>query len=72
MLKFTRIIATVIFLFIALSIIAIVCGYVDLMKISPNKNSKKGKGLDISGIVMGFLSILMIVIVMTGEILFAQ
>jgi len=42
------------------------------MKISPGKNSKKGKGLDISGIVMGFLSILMIVIVMTGEILLAQ
>lgn len=66
------IIATAIFLFIALSIIAIVCGYVDLMKIKPGKNSNKGKGLDIAGIIIGFLFILLIIIAMTGEIMMAQ
>ena len=49
------IIGVVIFLAIA----AVVCGSIDLKKIKTGINSRKGKGFDIAGIVLGGLFILM-------------
>jgi len=62
------IIAVLIFFFIALSIVAVVCGYVDLIKIK-SATGNKGRGLDIAGIIMGFLFIILIFLMMSGEML---
>ena len=41
------------FYIICLSVAAIVCGIIDLKRIKAGLYSKKGKGLDIAGIVLG-------------------
>lgn len=43
----------------ALGIAAIVCGAIDLKKIKEGKSSIKGRGFDITGIVLGSLDIVM-------------
>jgi hypothetical protein len=58
-------IANIIILFttFALAIAAIVCGSIDLSRIKSGLNSKKGKGFDISGIVLGLVFILIVIII---------
>jgi ribose/xylose/arabinose/galactoside ABC-type transport system permease subunit len=38
-----------------LSLAAIICGIVDLVRISNNQASRRGKGMDIAGIVLGII-----------------
>jgi len=54
---------------ICLPIPAIVCGSIDLKKIKAGKHSNKGRGMDISGIVLGSVFILLVVWFILGEIL---
>jgi len=55
-----------------LPIAAVVCGAMDLKKIKAGIYNKKGKGLDIAGIVLGGLFILIAIWFMLGEMLIPQ
>jgi len=52
-----------------LSITAVVCGSIDLKRIRAGLYSKKGKGFDIAGIVLGGVIILFALFFILGEII---
>jgi len=52
-----------------LAIAAIICGSIDLKRIKAGRYSNKGKGLDITGIVLGSVFILFVLVFLIGEIL---
>ena len=52
-----------------LSIVAIVCGSIDLKRIKAGLYSKKGKGFDITGIVLSGAFILFALVFLLGEII---
>jgi hypothetical protein len=54
---------------LGLSIAAVVCGSIDLKRIKAGLYSKKGKGFDISGIVLGSVFILFALFFAFGEII---
>lgn len=54
---------------LGLAIAAVVCGSIDLKRIKAGIYSRKGKGFDITGIVLGGLFILIVIWFMLGEIL---
>ena len=54
---------------LGLAIAAVVCGSIDLKRIRNGLFSRKGKGFDITGIVLGGLFILIVIWFMLGEIL---
>jgi hypothetical protein len=54
---------------LGLSIAAVVCGSIDLKRIRAGLYSKKGKGFDIAGIVLGGVFILFALYFALGEIL---
>ena len=54
---------------LVLSIAAVICGSIDLKRIKANLYSRKGKGFDIAGIVMGGIFILFAIIFILGEII---
>ena len=55
---------------LGLSITAVVCGSIDLKRIKVGVSSKKGKGFDIAGIVLGSIFILFALMFVLGEIIF--
>ena len=55
---------------IGLSIVAIVCGSIDLKRIKSGCYSNKGRGFDITGIVLGGIWIFPGLYVLVGEIFF--
>ena len=58
----------IIFFYIAISFslatVAIVCGSIDLKKVIVGLNSNKGKGLDITGIILSSIGIIYIILVL--------
>jgi hypothetical protein len=54
---------------LSLSITAVVCGSIDLKRIKAGLYSKKGKGFDITGIVLGGVIILFALFYVLGEII---
>ena len=54
---------------LGLAIAAVVCGSIDLKRIKAGIYSRKGKGFDITGIVLGGLFILIVIWFLLGEIL---
>ena len=54
---------------ISLPIAAIICGSIDLKRIKSGRYSSKGKGLDITGIVLGSIFLLPILLYITLEII---
>jgi len=54
---------------LGLAISAVVCGSIDLKRIKAGIYSRKGKGFDIAGIVLGGLFILIVIWFLLGEIL---
>ncbi len=54
---------------ICLSITAIVCGSIDLKRISDETYIKKGKGIDIAAVILGSIIILLILILVLEEII---
>jgi len=63
------IVGAVAFILMGLPISAIVCGSVDLKRIRAGLYSKKGKGFDITGIVLGGAFILFALVFLLGEII---
>ena len=63
------IILPVLAIVLGLAIAAVVCGSIDLKRIKKGIYSRKGKGFDIAGIVLGGLFILLAVWFLLGEIL---
>jgi len=55
---------------LSLAIVAVVCGSIDLKRIKAGLYSKKGKGFDIAGIVLGSIFILLALTFSLGEIIF--
>lgn len=54
---------------LGLSITAVVCGSIDLKRIRAGLYSKKGKGFDITGIVLGGVIILFALVFVLGDII---
>jgi len=54
---------------LGLAITAVVCGSIDLKRIRKGIYSRKGKGFDIAGIVLGGLFILIVIWFLLGEFL---
>jgi len=50
-------------------IAAFICGILDLVRIKSGKSSVKGKGFDITGIVLGSISIVVFIILLSIGIL---
>ena len=46
-------------------IAAFVCGILDLVRIKSNKSSSRGRGFDITGIVLGSISIVLFIILLS-------
>ena len=63
------IIVPFIFIILGLSIVAVVCGSIDLKRIKAGLYSKKGKGFDIAGMVLGGIFILFALFFALGEII---
>jgi len=63
------IIPSIIAIIIGLAITAVVCGGVDLKRIIDKTYSKKGKGFDITGIILGGIFLLFTLIFLAGEII---
>jgi len=63
----SSIVGAVAFILMGLPIAAIVCGSIDLKRIRAGLYSKKGKGFDITGIVLGSIFILLVVWFILGE-----
>ena len=63
------IVGVITFILMGLPISAIVCGSIDLKKVKMGLFSTKGKGFDISGIVLGGVFILLVAWFLLGEIL---
>jgi uncharacterized membrane protein YidH (DUF202 family) len=57
-------------LLVGLAIAAIVCGSIDLKRIKAGRYSNKGRGLDITGIVLG--SFFILVVAVTGIFLLGK
>jgi hypothetical protein len=51
-----------------LAIAAIICGSIDLKRIKVGRYSNKGKSFDITGIVLGSVFILFVLVFLIGEI----
>ncbi|MFC2159320.1 hypothetical protein ACFLQS_01235 [Actinomycetota bacterium] len=68
------IIATIIILLVlvltGLPIAAVVCGSIDLKRIKSNLYSSKGKGMNITGIVLGSIYLFIVFLFLLGEIIF--
>jgi len=47
---------------VALGIAGIVCGAIDLNRIKEDKSSKKGRGFDIAGIILGAVGIVVSIV----------
>jgi hypothetical protein len=54
---------------LGLAIAAVTCGSIDLKRIRTAISSRKGKGFDITGIILGGLFILIVIWFLLGEIL---
>ena len=54
---------------LGLSITAVVCGSIDLKRIRAGLYSRKGKGFDITGIVLGGVIILFALVFVLGDII---
>ena len=52
-----------------LALAAVVCGSIDLKRIKVGIYDRKGKGFDITGIVLGGLFILLVLVFLLGEII---
>jgi hypothetical protein len=65
----TCIVGAVVFIIMGLPIAAIVCGSIDLKRIRAGLYSKKGKGFDITGIVLGGVIILFALFFVIGDII---
>ena len=63
------IILPVLVIVLGLAIAAVVCGSIDLKRIKAGIYSRKSKGFDITGIVLGGLFILIVIWFLLGEIL---
>ena len=63
------IVGTLVFILMGLPIAAIVCGSIDLKKVRTGLSSAKGRGFDISGIVLGSIFLLAVLIYLLGEII---
>ena len=63
------IVASSVFILLGLPIAAIVCGSIDLKRIKKGLYSNKGRGLDITGIVLGSVFILIVLLFVLGEII---
>ena len=57
------------FIIFGLPIAAIVCGSIDLQRIQAGRYSRKGRGFDITGIVLGVIFILVGLYIAIGEAL---
>jgi hypothetical protein len=57
-----RLITSIQFLFFGLPIAAVVCGSIDLKRIKAGRYSRKGRGFDIAGIVLGGVFILIVLV----------
>jgi len=57
------------FIVLGLAVAAVVCGSIDLKRIKAGIYSKKGKGFDIAGIVLGSIFILFALTFALGEII---
>jgi len=64
------IIVLLVLILTCLPIAAVVCGSKDLNKIKSNLYSSKGKGMDITGIVLGSVYLLFVFLFLIGEIIF--
>ena len=53
-----------------LSIAAVVCGSIDLKRIQAGRYSNKGRGFDITGIVLGGIPLLTILVMLPLEFIF--
>jgi hypothetical protein len=62
------IVGSVVFILMGLPIAALTCGSIDLKGINRGSYSAKGKGLDITGIVLGSIFILGVLMFLLGEI----
>ncbi|MBM3705912.1 MAG: hypothetical protein FJW66_05235 [Actinobacteria bacterium] len=56
-------------IFFGLAIAAVTCGGIDLKRVKSGISTKKGKGFDIAGIVLGGLFILFVTWFLLGEFL---
>lgn len=63
------IVGIIVFILMGLPIAAIVCGSIDLKKVKARLSSVKGRGFDISGIVLGSIFILAVLMFLLGEII---
>jgi hypothetical protein len=63
------IVGIIVFILMGLPITAIVCGSIDLKKVKAGLSSVKGRGFDISGIVLGSIFILAVLMFLLGEII---
>jgi len=63
------IVASSVFVFTGLPIAAVVCGSIDLKRIKSNLYSNKGKGIDITGIVLGSIYLLIVCLYLLGEVI---
>jgi hypothetical protein len=64
------IIVLLVLILTCLPIAAVVLGSIDLKRIKSNLYSSKGKGMDITGIVLGSIYLLIVFIFLLGEIIF--
>ena len=64
------IIISFIALVLGLSIVAVICGGIDLSRIKKGLYNNKGKGFNIAGIVLGGIVVLIAIIFMLGELIF--
>lgn len=62
------IVASMVFILLGLPFSAIVCGSIDLKRIRAGLYIKKGKGFDITGIILGGVFILFVLFFLIGEI----
>ena len=62
--------ALLVFILTGLPVAAVVCGSIDLKRIKSNLYSTKGKGMDITGIVLGSVYLLIVFLFLLGEIIF--
>ena len=53
-----------------LSIAAVVCGSIDLKRIQTGRYSNKGRGFDITGIILGGIPLLLVIVMLPLEFIF--
>lgn len=59
-----------VFVLTSLPVAAIVCGSIDLKRIRKGLYSNKGKGLDITGIILGAIYLLIVAIFLLDEVIY--